>query len=67
MAAFRSCERLAGCRGGIVVVTLLAGARSATDANFYGVISHDSMIATFSVVFAAIIAGARCGLPAVLA
>jgi citrate/tricarballylate utilization protein len=40
---------------GIVVIALLAGARSATDANFYGVISHDVMIGAFSVVFVAII------------
>jgi citrate/tricarballylate utilization protein len=40
---------------GIVVISLMAGGRSATDANFYGVISHDLMIVAFSVVFAMII------------
>ena len=40
---------------GIAVIALIAGSRSATDANFYGVISHDVMIGAFSVVFAAII------------
>jgi len=41
---------------GIVVAGLLAGSRTAGDANFYGVISHDTMVAAFGVVFACIIA-----------
>jgi citrate/tricarballylate utilization protein len=40
---------------GLVIIALIAGARSATNANFYGVISHDTMIAAFAAVFAAII------------
>jgi citrate/tricarballylate utilization protein len=40
---------------GIAIIALIAGSRSATDANFYGVVSHDVMIGAFSVVFAAII------------
>jgi len=41
---------LAVVTGG-VIIALMAGGRSATGANFYGVISHDMMIAAFSVVF----------------
>ena len=37
---------------GLVVIALLAGGRSAADANFYGVIPHDVMIATFGIVAA---------------
>ena len=37
---------------GMIIVVLLAGGRSAADANFYGVIPHDVMIATFGVVAA---------------
>src|ERR1700751_4126120 len=40
---------------GIVIIALMAGTRSASDANFYAVISHDVMIGAFSLVFAAII------------
>ena len=40
---------------GMAVAVLLAGSRSATAANFYGVISHGTMVAAFSVVFLAII------------
>jgi citrate/tricarballylate utilization protein len=40
---------------GIVVAALLAGTRSAAGANFYGVVSHDTMVVTFSIVFAFII------------
>jgi citrate/tricarballylate utilization protein len=40
---------------GILIVLLMAGTRSATNANFYGVISHDVMVGAFSVVFAVII------------
>ena len=39
---------------GLIVVALLAGTRSADGANFYGVIQHDVMIATFGVVAALI-------------
>ena len=35
---------------GMVVVILLAGGRSASNANFYGVIPHNVMVATFGVV-----------------
>src|SRR6266550_2342928 len=41
---------------GVVVAALLAGMRSAESANFYGVISHDAMVATFAAVFAVILA-----------
>src|SRR5437764_8536323 len=37
---------------GLIVVILLAGGRSATQANFYGVIPHDVMIVTFGLVAA---------------
>jgi citrate/tricarballylate utilization protein len=40
---------------GFVVVALLAGTRSAAGANFYGIISHDTMVAAFAVVFGFII------------
>src|SRR5438132_10396297 len=40
---------------GIVVAGLLAGTRSAAGANFYGVISHERMVATFAAIFAFII------------
>jgi citrate/tricarballylate utilization protein len=40
---------------GAVAAILLAGTRSGTAANFYGVISHDAMVGVFSVLFAAII------------
>jgi citrate/tricarballylate utilization protein len=40
---------------GIAIIALMAGSRSATDANFYGIISHDAMTGAFSVIFAAII------------
>jgi citrate/tricarballylate utilization protein len=35
---------------GLVIVLLLAGSRAATQANFYGVIPHEVMIATFGAV-----------------
>jgi len=35
---------------GLIVVALLAGGRSAEGADFYGVIPHDVMIATFGIV-----------------
>jgi len=37
---------------GLVLIALLAGGRSAAAANFYGVIPHDVMIATFGIVAA---------------
>ena len=40
---------------GMAAAILLAGTRSATAANFYGVISHETMVIAFSVVFAAIL------------
>ena len=40
---------------GIVVAGFLAGTRSAAGANFYGVISHETMVATFAAIFAFII------------
>jgi citrate/tricarballylate utilization protein len=40
---------------GAVAAILLAGTRSGTAANFYGVISHEAMVGVFSIVFAAII------------
>jgi citrate/tricarballylate utilization protein len=40
---------------GTVAAILLAGTRSGTAANFYGVISHEAMVGIFSVLFAAII------------
>ena len=39
---------------GLIAVILLAGARAATQANFYGVISHVSMIAAFGAVAACV-------------
>ncbi len=41
---------------GLIVVALLAGRRSAQGADFYGVIPHDVMIATFGIVAACIFA-----------
>jgi citrate/tricarballylate utilization protein len=40
---------------GFVFAALLAGTRSATGADFYGVISHETMVAAFAVVFGFII------------
>ena len=40
---------------GMVIAALMAGARSAAAANFYGVISHNVMAGVFSAGFAAII------------
>jgi len=40
---------------GIIVAAALAGARAATAADFYGVISHDVMVGAFGAVFAVII------------
>ena len=37
---------------GLIVVALLAGGRSAEGANFYGVIPHEVMVATFGIVAA---------------
>jgi citrate/tricarballylate utilization protein len=49
---------------GIVLAALLAGTRSAAGANFYAVISHEAMVATFAVVsvfiLAAWVAGFLC-------
>src|SRR5580765_561749 len=36
---------------GLFVAALLAGSRSAANANFYDVISHDTLVAMFGVVF----------------
>jgi citrate/tricarballylate utilization protein len=36
---------------GLLVTAALAGSRSATDANFYDVVSHDRLVAVFGVVF----------------
>ena len=41
---------------GFILVGLLAGTRSAADANFYAVISHGAMVSTFAAIFAFIIA-----------
>ena len=46
---------------GIAAAALLAGTRSAGGANFYGVISHDAMVAAFGVVFAFIIIAHAAG------
>src|SRR5205085_9399814 len=35
---------------GIAIVLLLAGGRSASNANFYGVISHNVMVGTFALI-----------------
>ncbi|MSV35777.1 MAG: tricarballylate utilization 4Fe-4S protein TcuB [Bryobacterales bacterium] len=35
---------------GLVVMFLLAGSREALNANFYGIISHETMVAVFSVI-----------------
>src|SRR6266850_2250714 len=40
---------------GLVVAALLAGTRPAAGADFYSVISHDAMVATFGVITAFII------------
>ena len=40
---------------GLMVAALLAGSRNGTEANFYGVVSHEAMVATFAVVFGLII------------
>ena len=40
---------------GLIVVTLLGGNRIAQRANFYGVISHETLVATFAFLFALII------------
>ena len=40
---------------GLIVIALLAGGRSAKSANFYGVIPHGVMVATFGVVAAFIL------------
>ena len=48
--------------GLIVIAILLAGGRSATGANFYGVISHEAMVATFGVVAAFIFVAQVMGL-----
>ncbi len=40
---------------GILVAALLAGARSATGANFYAVIPHDAMVETFGLVLAFVV------------
>lgn len=37
---------------GLIVIALLAGGRSAEGANFYSVISHEMMVATFGIVAA---------------
>ena len=37
---------------GLVVMFLLAGSREASNANFYGVIPHETMVAVFSALFA---------------
>jgi citrate/tricarballylate utilization protein len=47
---------------GIIIVVLLAGGRSASDANFYGVIPHEVMIATFGAVAAFIFTAHVIGL-----
>src|SRR5437763_7091919 len=40
---------------GIMVAALLAGSRSAAGANFYGVISHETMVGAFAAVFGLIL------------
>src|SRR5262249_34541060 len=40
---------------GFLVVSLLAGNRTAEGANFYGVISHETLVSTFALLFALII------------
>jgi citrate/tricarballylate utilization protein len=40
---------------GLVIVAIVAGARRGGDANFYGVIPHDTMVAMFGAVFGFII------------
>jgi citrate/tricarballylate utilization protein len=42
--------------GGLVVAIGLAGKRTAGAGNFYGIISHDTMVVLFSIVFGAILA-----------
>jgi citrate/tricarballylate utilization protein len=39
----------------LTVAALVAGRHPATDANFYGVVSHDTLVAVFGAVFALII------------
>src|SRR5207247_102581 len=46
---------------GIIVAAWLAGARSAAGANFYAVISHEAMVATFAFVSAFILAAYVAG------
>jgi len=41
---------------GFILAGLLAGTRSAESANFYGVISHETLVSAFAVIFAFIIA-----------
>jgi citrate/tricarballylate utilization protein len=45
----------AAVAAGIIVTAVLANTRTATEANFYGIIPHDTMIAAFAAVFAFII------------
>src|SRR5205823_4619536 len=40
---------------GIAAAAILAGARSAVGADFYGVIAHDTMVAAFAAVFVIIL------------
>ena len=46
---------------GLVVAALLAGTRSAAGADFYSVISHDAMVATFGVITAFIVLAGVAG------
>src|SRR5206468_11069871 len=52
---FRPVNATWAVMAGIIVAAALAGARAATAADFYGVISHDVMVGAFAVVFAVII------------
>ena len=40
---------------GLIAAALLAGSRPGANANFYGVVSHDTLVAAFGVVFGLII------------
>ncbi len=46
---------------GLVVAALLAGTRPAAGADFYSVISHDAMVATFGVITAFIVLAGVAG------
>jgi len=48
-------EAVIAVAAGVLVAAMLAGARSASEANFYAVISHDAMVTAFGVVFALIL------------